>query len=382
MDYAGRLARAREEMRRRGIALMYLRRGANLWYLAGIQRSDPELTDHNTYGDYMQGAYIGADGGFTLVAPRMGAASWQRQAEGKPWVDEVRIVDENERPKDVMREVLAQFRLRGRGICIEERAWAQTALLFMEFLPYSKLYNTGEILDPMRMIKDEEEIAAMKRAGEITDKVYGEVVETLKVGVSEIDVANEVDYRFKIHGVEQNSFCTSVRFRSPKHPWGAWGSSPELRRLEEGDSISFDFGCVYKGYCSDFGRTAFVGNPPEKVKRIHALVIEAQAAAIERMVDGEMTAQQLDVVARDIIEQAGYGSNFVHRLGHGIGVTVHEPPFLYRPDDTLLRKCMTFTVEPSILLFGEWSARVEDVVMVTEKGGVPFSKYHKELTII
>lgn len=383
MDYAGRLARAREEMRRRGISLMYLRRGANLWYLAGIHRSDPELTDHNTYGDYTQGAYIGAEGGFTLIAPRMGAASWQRQAEGKPWVEEVRIVDESERPKDVMREVLRSFRLKGKGICVEERAWAYTAMLFKELLPYSRLYNANEIIEPMRMIKDEEEIAAMKKAGEITDKVYGEVVETLKVGVSEMDVANEVDYRFKAHGAEQNSFCTGVRFRSPKHPWGPWGSSgPEPRLLEEGDSITFDFGCVYKGYCSDFGRTAFVGKPPEKVRRIHDLVMDAQEAAIERMVDGEITAQQLDRVARDIIEQAGYGPNFVHRLGHGIGVTVHEPPFLYRPDDTLLRKRMTFTVEPSILLFGEWSARVEDVVMVTEKGGEPFSKYHKELTII
>jgi Xaa-Pro aminopeptidase len=176
---------------------------------------------------------------------------------------------------------------------------------------------------------------------------------------------------------------TAVKFRSPKHPWGLWGSDgPEPRLLEEGDTISFDFGCVYKGYCSDFGRTVYVGNPPDKVRRIHDVVVEAQAAAIERMVDGEVTATQLDSVARGIVERAGYGPNFVHRLGHGIGVTVHEPPFLYLPEDTVLRKGMTFTVEPSILLFGEWSARVEDVVMVTAKGGVPFSSYHKELTTI
>jgi len=383
MDYAGRLARAREEMKRRGIALMYLRRGANLWYLTGIQRGSPELTDHNTYGDYVQGAYIGADGGFTLVAPRMGAAGWQRQAEGKPWVEEVRIVDESMRPRDVLKEVLAPFRLRGKGVCLEERAWAHTTLLFRELLPYSRLSNAGEILDPMRMIKDEDEVAVMRKAGEITDKVYGEVVDTLKVGASEVDVANEVDYRLRLHGAEHGSFSTGVRFRSPKHPWGLWGSGgPEPRLLEEGDTISFDFGCVYKGYCSDFGRTVYVGEPPDKVRRIHGVVMEAQALAIEKMVDGEITAQQLDSVARGVIERAGYGPNFVHRLGHGIGVTVHEPPFLYFPDDTVLRKGMTFTVEPSILLFGEWSARVEDVVMVTKKGGVPFSNYHKELTTI
>jgi Xaa-Pro dipeptidase len=383
LDYKGRLARVKEEMKRRGIALMHLRRGANLWYLSGIKRGDPELTDHNTYGDYVQGAYIGADGSFTLVAPRMGAASWQREAEDKPWVEAVRIVDESERPKEVMKEVLAPFRLRGKGVCLEERSWAQTVLMLREILPYSKLSNAGEILDPMRMIKDEDEVALMRKAGEITDKVYGEVVDTLKVGVSEVDVADEIDHRLKLHGAEHSSFSTAIRFRSPKHPWGQWGSGdPKPRLLEKGDSISFDFGCVYDGYCSDFGRTAYVGEPPEKVRRIHGLVMEAQGLAIEKMVDGQITAQQLDSVARGVIERAGYGPNFIHRLGHGIGVTVHEPPFLYIPDDTMLRKGMTFTVEPSILLFGEWSARVEDVVMVTEKGGVPFSNYHKELTIV
>ena len=383
MDYVGRLGRAREEMKKRGISLMYLRRGANLWYLAGVSRAGPELTDHNTYGDYVQGAYIGAEGGFTLVAPRMGSAGWTKQAEGKPWIEDVRIVDEGERPRDVMKDVLNGFRLRGKGVCIEERAWAQTVLLFRELLPYSRLSNAGEVLEPMRMIKDGDEVALMRKAGEITDKVYGEVVDTLRVGASELEVANEIDYRFRFHGAEQSSFVTAVKFRSPKHPWGLSGSEgPEPRLLEEGDTISFDFGCVYQGYCSDFGRTVYVGDPPDKVRRIHDVVVEAQAAAIERMAGGEVTATQLDSVARGIVERAGYGPNFVHRLGHGIGVTVHEPPYLYLPDDTVLRESMTFTVEPSILLFGEWSARVEDVVMVTKKGGAPFSNYSKELTTI
>jgi len=100
------------------------------------------------------------------------------------------------------------------------------------------------------------------------------------------------------------------------------------------------------------------------------------------MVSGTITATQLDRVARRIIERAGYGEGFVHRLGHGIGVTVHEPPFLYQPDETLLVSGMTFTVEPSIHLPEGYWCRVEDVVMVTEKGGLPFSNFHKELTVI
>ncbi|MCW4048205.1 MAG: Xaa-Pro peptidase family protein [Candidatus Bathyarchaeota archaeon] len=382
MDFEGRLDRARAEMKKRGIAMMYLRRGANLEYLSGITRSGPEMTDHNTYGDYVQGAYIGASGGFTLVAPRMGSTGWEKQAEGKPWVEQVRIVDESEKPKEVLKQVLAPFMLRGKGVCLEERAWAHTMILFRQVLPYSKLTNANEILEPMRLIKDSDEVEVMKKAGEVTDKVFRKVVDYLKVGLSEVDVAKEIDYQFKIHGAQYNSFVTGVRFRSPKHPWALGVSSKEPRLLEEGDTISFDFGCLYDGYCSDFGRTVYVGDPPATVRRIHDVVMEAQGAAIHQMRDGELTCEQLDLVARGIIERAGYGENFVHRLGHGIGKTVHEPPFLYIPDDTVLKEGMTFTVEPSILLFGEWSARVEDVVMVTKHGGVTFSNYHKELTTI
>ena len=382
MDYEGRLSRLRETMREKRIALMYLRRGANLFYFTGIKRRGPELTDSNSYGDYVHGAYISLTGGITLVAPRMGGSGWQREAEGKPWITEVKILDESERPKEVLKRVFGAYNLRGKGIAIEERAWAHTVLLFREVLPYSKLVNANELIEPMRMIKDDEEIAVMKKAGEITDRVYGKVIDSLERGMSEIDVANMIDYEFRKQGAEYNSFVTGVRFRSPKHPWGLGTSSKEPRLLEDGDTISFDFGCVYDGYCSDFGRTVCVGEPPAKVREIQDLVMTAQASAIEQMKVGELTCEQLDSVARGIIERGGYGDNFVHRLGHGIGITVHEPPYLYLPDDTMLQEGMTFTVEPSVLLFGEWSARVEDVVMVTKTGGVPFSNYHKELTVI
>ncbi len=382
MDYEGRLSRLRETMREKRIALMYLRRGANLFYLTGIKRRGPELTDSNSYGDYIHGAYISLTGGITLVAPRMGGGGWRKEAEGKPWINEVKIIDESERPKEVLKRVLGAYNLRGKGIAIEERAWAHTVLLFREVLPYSKLVNANELIEPMRMIKDEDEIAVMKQAGEITDRVYGKVVDSLERGLTEVDVANIIDYEFRKQGAEYNSFVTGVRFRSPKHPWSLSETSKEPRKLEDGDTISFDFGCVYDGYCSDFGRTVCVGDPSAKVREIHDLVMTAQASAIEQMKAGELTCEQLDSVARGIIERGGYGENFVHRLGHGIGITVHEPPYLYIPDDTVLQESMTFTVEPSILLFGEWSARVEDVVMVTKEGGVPFSSYHKELTVI
>ena len=382
MDYEGRLSRVREAMREKGIALMYLRRGANLSYITGIKRKGPELTDSNSYGDMIHGAYITLKGGISIIAPRMGGSGWQKAAEGKPWITNVRIIDESERPKEVLREVIGQLNMRGKGVAVEERTWGSTVLLFRQVMPYSKLSNASEIIEPMRMIKDKDEIEVMKKAGEITDRVYGKVVDSLERGQTEHEVAGLIDLEFKRQGAEYNSFVTGVRFRGPNHPW-VLGESPDKPRvLEDGDTISFDFGCVYQEYCSDFGRTVYVGEPPAKVREIHDLVMIAQGTAIEQMKAGELTCEQLDSVARGIIERGGYGENFVHRLGHGIGLTVHEPPYLYIPDDTMLAEGMTFTVEPSILLFGEWSARVEDVVLVTKTGGVTFSNFHKDLTTI
>lgn len=385
MDYEDRLRRAREEMKVRNIGMMFLTYGANLWYLASVHRLEPRLTDTNTYGDYVCGAYIGADGGLSLVAPRMGRAFFQREAASKPWIDEVRVIDESERPRDVLAEVVKSFQLKGRGVSLDDRTWMKSGLLFQQMLSGSPISVASDIIVPMRMIKDADEIAIMQKAGEITDEVYGEVLKFLKVGVIEYDVAHEINYQFAKRGVEYSSFMPGVRFTKPGIPReiGALGTSIDpSRKLERGDAITFDFGACYRGYCSDFGRTAFVDEPPAEFLRIHHLVMEAQAAAIEAMVSGAITAMQLDSIARNIIEEAGYGGGFTHRLGHGIGVTVHEPPYLYEPDETVLVSGMTFTIEPSIYLLDSYGCRVEDVVMVTEKGGLPFSNFHKKLSVI
>jgi Xaa-Pro aminopeptidase len=377
MDYAGRLGRIRQEMAKQRVDLLYLTRGANLWYLTGVKRRGAELTDHNAYGDYVCGAYLTQDT-ITLVGPRMGGASWRAEAEGKPYITEVVIFDEHRDPADVQKEVLKRH--NPRHIMVDDRAWAQTTETIKRNIPRVEFSLTGSVLSKMRMIKDAEEIEVMKAAARLTDKVYAETLEVLKSGVTETGVEKEIDRLYAAYGAEQNSFVTAVRFRSPKKPSGT--APPHKRKLSKGDTVSFDFGCLLDGYANDFGRTAFCGKPPTEVEKIHATVMESQTRGIEMMTDGAITAQELDREARAVIEKAGYGDCFTHRLGHGIGVTVHEPPFLYIPDDTVLRKGMTFTVEPSILLPKSWSTRVEDVVLVTGKGGEPFTKFHKELTLV
>ena len=382
MNFEDRLRRARDGMRKSGIGMMFLTYGANLWYLAGIRRQVPHTTDSNAYGDYLCGAYIGADDGLILLAPRMGSGFYQLEAEKKPWVDEARIINESETPRNVLADIVKRFQLDRRGIALDDRAWIQGALEFEHVLPRSRISLASEIVAPMRMIKDADEIAVMKKAGQITDAVYGEVLGFLKEGVTEYDVSYEIDHQFAKRGVEYPSFATGVRFTKPGEEQRTDIRRATDRPLKKGHSVTFDFGTCYEGYCSDFGRTAFMGEPPAEFRKIHDLIIQAQGSAIKAMVSGKITAAQLDRVARSMIEKAGYGEGFTHRLGHGIGVTVHEPPFLYPPDETKLASNMTFTVEPSIRLLDSYSCRVEDVVMVTEKGGLPLSNFPKELTVI
>jgi Xaa-Pro aminopeptidase len=147
-------------------------------------------------------------------------------------------------------------------------------------------------------------------------------------------------------------------------------------------SVLFDFGAVYNGYCYDFGRTVSFGEPPAEFQRVYDLVMASQRAGIAALRAGANTCEGTDAAARKVIEDGGYGAEFRHRLGHAIGVDVHEPPFLTKGDTTLLQEGMLFTIEPSIMVFGGFSARVEDVVVARPDGGEPLTRGFQSLIVI
>jgi Xaa-Pro aminopeptidase len=154
------------------------------------------------------------------------------------------------------------------------------------------------------------------------------------------------------------------------------------RELQPPVAILFDMGAVYNGFCYDFGRTVLFGEPDAEYQHIYKLVLDSQAAGIVAMRAGQVTAAEVDAAARAVITEAGYGETFRHRLGHGIGMDVHEPPFLTVDDHTALQEGMLFTVEPSITQFDTFSARVEDVVVVREDGGEALTTGFRDMRII
>jgi len=154
------------------------------------------------------------------------------------------------------------------------------------------------------------------------------------------------------------------------------------RKLEAPVSLLTDFGGIYQGYCYDFGRTISFGEPSEEQIKVHKLVMQSQRAGIAALKSGAATTTEVDAVARKVIEDGGYGEEFRHRLGHAIGMDVHEPPFLTAGDETPLQEGMLFTIEPSITQFNTFSARVEDVVVARPDGGEPLTGGWQDLIVI
>ena len=215
-----------------------------------------------------------------------------------------------------------------------------------------------------RTYKDAAEQELMRTASHINDLVNEEAKHYVKAGMTERQVAEFIDARFRAHGCEGPSFTTIVSFGAnaadPHH-------EPDDTVLKEGDCVLFDMGCVKDRYCSDMTRTWFCGQPTEKQAAVHDLVRRANEAA-EALIKPGVKLCDLDAAARDLITEAGYGEYFNHRLGHFIGQTDHEKGDVSSANRTEVRPGMIFSIEPGVYLPGEFGVRVEDLVLVTETG--------------
>jgi Xaa-Pro dipeptidase len=382
-DYQSRIAAVREQMAARGIDIMFLPVSSSLEYLTGISWPIPNPTEHDRPGDWVSGMYLGLDDGPIIVEPRMGSDPMVRQIEGKEWIAGLRVLGEPEDYSGVMASIVRDMRgSSGGAVAVGEHAWAKSVIDLQRAAPDAEIVNAHEIIWPMRMVKDEEERALMRAAADLADRAYEQILPRLALGMTTGDIARVVDDVLFELGADWTSFHTGIYMGGKPEPGAASVFEAHDRTLERGGSIAFDFGALLDGYCSDFGRTVFIGEPSAERREVYDLVMRAQSAAIERMVDGAITAEQLDDVARSIIANAGRGPNFIHRLGHSIGKDVHEPPFLLKGDDTVLRTGMFFTIEPSVVLSDGGFIRVEDVVMVGPDGGENFNRTGHELRVL
>ncbi|MDY6821392.1 MAG: aminopeptidase P family protein [Deferribacterota bacterium] len=234
------------------------------------------------------------------------------------------------------------------------------------------------IISDERKIKDNIEISNILKAVYIVDETFERLVKEPLKGKCEREIAALIEYIMKSLGAENYSFETIVAVSenaaNPHH-------KPGERTFNEGDSLVIDFGAIYKNYCSDITRTIFCGEPPEKVKNIYNIVKEANEKAIDAIkLNNEISI--IDKAARDIISNHGYGDYFIHRTGHGIGLDVHEAPVISLNNNENVLEGMVFTVEPGIYLPEELGVRIEDDILITNKGANILTKSTKDLLIV
>ena len=236
------------------------------------------------------------------------------------------------------------------------------------------LIPTNGIGVGLRAVKDAEELALLTRAIEIGDNAFDDVSARIKAGMTENEVAWEIEKSIREQGAESLSFETIVGS-------GPNGSRPHHlagdRVINEGEPIVIDMGCQYQGYCSDLTRTIVVGQSDDKFKEIYDITLTAQLTAIE-MVEAGMTGAECDLIARSVITEAGYGDNFGHSLGHGVGLEVHEGPGVGARAKSKLEDGMVFTIEPGIYLTGWGGVRIEDIVVLENGRARVISKARKE----
>lgn len=242
----------------------------------------------------------------------------------------------------------------------------------------TELVPVSNVVEKLRMIKNEEEVAILKKAAEIADAAFEHILTFIKPRRTEIEVANELEFQMRKLGATSSSFdmivASGVRSALPH------GVASE-KVIKQGDMVTLDFGAYYQGYCSDMTRTVAVGEPDPKLKEIYSIVHDSLENALSGIKAG-MTGKEADALTRDLISEKGYGDYYGHGMGHGIGLDIHEDIFMNPTCELLVEEGMVLTVEPGIYIPGLGGVRIEDDIIVREDSIEIITKSPKELIIL
>jgi len=352
-----RVYQLRERMADRGLKAMLISHPVNRRYLSGFTGSAGYVLITE------QESWLLTDFRYMSQAPQ--------QSPG------FTVIDHGASPIDKVRELLGAGGYSRLG-------FEQEVVVFSDYTNWSEALSGVElvpvsgVVEELRAIKDEQELAIMQEAADLADETFAHIVGLLKPGMVEVDIALEMEVFMRSRGATSSSFETIVASGERSAlPHGV----ASRRVIGDNEFVKLDFGAYYNGYCSDLTRTVVVGRPTDKHKEIYDIVLEAQLHALEHIRPG-MTGLEADALTRDIITRYGYGDYFGHGTGHGLGMEIHEAPRLSRLSQTVLTPGMTVTVEPGIYLPGFGGVRIEDDIVITDNGIKILTSSPKELMIL
>ncbi len=332
--------------------------GADCVLLINIESSSrPSLIYYTGFTGSFATLFVSFKGEWLITDPR-----YTEQASKQTGMEIVEY-----RAQKRFHEFLSEF-VRGHGckkVGVEKE---RLKVSFFELLSKSlgdvEFVSVDEMIRSHRMMKTEEELERIKKAVDIAQRAFLDLLDFIKPGMKEREAAAYLEYRMKSLGAESIAFETILASgQRSALPHGI--ASDKV--IEEGDVVVVDFGCFYEGYCSDITRMVSIREPSEEVLKVHRIVYEAQSRAIEAARPG-MKGKEIDAVARRYIEKHGFGEKFGHGLGHGIGLEVHEQPSVNRLGKNEIKPGCVFTIEPGIYLEGKFGIRIEEDVVMREGG--------------
>ncbi|MFF0446612.1 aminopeptidase P family protein [Streptomyces sp. NPDC004609] len=362
-DYRARMSRAARAADEAGLAGVLVAPGPDLVHLTGYR--PPAATERLT----LLVLVAGRDP--VLVVPALEAPD-AAKAVGAP-VLTLRDWTDGRDPYALTAPLLGAS---GR-FAVSDNTWAMHLLGLQRALPSSSYVALTDALPMLRAVKDAHELERLAAAGAAADATYEEIVKLRFAGRKETEVARDLASLLRQFGHSQVDFTVVGSGPNGANPHHEAGD----RTIGHGDMVVLDFGGLMEGYGSDTTRTVHVGEPAPAEQHIHDVVREAQEAGVASVRPG-VACQEVDRAARAIIEEAGYGDLFIHRTGHGIGVTTHEPPYMIEGEEQPLVPGMCFSVEPGIYLPGRFGVRIEDIVTVTEDGGRRLNNTRREMALV
>jgi D-alanyl-D-alanine dipeptidase len=368
LDYRRRRDALGERMQAEDVDVLFLAPSADLEYLTGVERQIPNFGEASYAHGWVTGAFFRPGKDPVFVLPRMFAAFDLREdPEG-----EVVVVSETDDGPGIFEGIV-----RGLGspttVAVGDRVWAETTLHLGSIVGAERLRTGTALVNELRRVKTDEELDAMQRAIATVEHTMAATAPLVVPGVTMADLVEAVEHELRVAGSRCPSFTTHIFTGLGEDDLDS-GTATARRAVTEGTSVMFDFGGVVDGYCSDFGRTIYCGEPPADYLEIYDVMLAAQEAGRAAASAGT-PAREVNAACRKPIEDAGLGEHFRHRMGHGIGMDVHERPFISTEDETPLRPGMTFTDEPSIIIPGRFSLRIEDIVVCEESGGRKLNAY-------
>ncbi len=359
-----RLARAQQRLRDTETAALFVGPSADLRWLVGYEALPLER---------LTLLVVPAHGDATLVVPELEVPRAEDSGAGDAVA--IRAFDEVQDPFDLVATAVGDADVAGR-MAIQDRLWAMFTLRLQERFPAATWTTSGHVTGHLRLRKSPDEIAALHRVGEAIDEVHAQVPGLLRPGRTEIEVGRDIADLIRASHDEVNFVIvgSGPNGASPHHELGT-------RALAHGDAVVVDIGGTLDGYCSDETCNYAIGARPPGYAEMHAVLEAAQRAAVQAVAPG-VTAEAIDRAARQPIVDAGYGEQFIHRTGHGIGVEEHEEPWIVAGNLQALEAGMAFSVEPGIYRAGQHGARIEDIVVVTDDGVEACNHRPHELVVV